>query len=232
MKKIAIIQSNYIPWKGYFDMIGLVDEFILFDEVQYTKNDWRNRNKIKTPNGPAWLTIPVFHKTLNQKISETQITDKRWPVKHWNSIVSNYTRAKYFETFRPAFEQLYSNCKSTYLSDINYQFIVLICQVLNIKTTITSSRNFYLGGNPTEKLVNLCKQTGAISYLSGPAAKNYLDESLFVQEGISVEWMDYSDYPEYEQLYPPFAQQVSIIDLIFNVGANASQYMKFKTKWN
>jgi len=225
-KKIAILQSNYIPWKGYFDIIGMVDEFIIYDEVQYTKNDWRNRNKIKTPVGLQWITVAVYQKSLQQKISETEISNRKWGVKGWNSIKANYAKAPYFKTHSPLFEEFYHTAKSTRLSEINVALIKLICDQLGIPTLITNSADYSLTGDPTEKLINLCKQAGASSYLSGPAAKNYLREDLFKQEGIEIKWMDYEGYPEYPQLYPPFQHGVSIIDLLFNTGSASLHYMK------
>jgi hypothetical protein len=225
-KKIAILQSNYIPWKGYFDLIGLVDEFIIYDEVQYTKNDWRNRNKIKTPSGVQWITIPVYQRTLKQKISETEISNYKWGNKNWNMLKSNYGKAPFFKQFSPAFEAFYNTTKLMQLSDVNLFLIKMICNIIGIKTSITSSTDYKSEGDATERLITLCKQAGGDCYLSGPAAKNYLREDLFQEEGLQVEWMDYSGYPEYSQMYPPFSHQVSIIDLIFNTGSDSIQYMK------
>jgi hypothetical protein len=229
-KKIAILQSNYIPWKGYFDIIGAVDEFILYDEVQFTKNDWRNRNKIKTPTGVQWITIPVFQKSLQQKISETQVSNNNWAIKNWQTLKSNYGRAPSFKEFSHVFEQFYLTTNLTYLSEINRFLITLISDLLGIKTVISNSKDYTLEGNATERLISLCEQTNATTYLSGPAAKNYLDESLFAQKGINVEWMDYSSYQEYNQLFPPFDHYVSIVDLIFNTGKDASNFMKLGSK--
>jgi hypothetical protein len=226
MKKVAILQSNYIPWKGYFDIIASVDEFIIYDEVQYTKNDWRNRNRIKTPNGVQWITIPVRQNKLSQKISETEVFDLKWRNKNWNTIITNYAKAPCFKTYAPQFEKFYRTFNATFLSEINVTLLKLICDMLNIKTTILNSADYELKGNPTEKLINLCKQLKAQVYLSGPSAKNYLDESLFSESGIAVEWMDYTMYPEYYQLNPPFEHGVSIIDLLFNEGEDSVKYMK------
>ena len=228
MKKAAIIQSNYIPWKGYFDMINMVDEFILYDDAQYTRRDWRNRNKIKTPNGLQWLTIPVEVKgKYYQKIKDTVISDIEWTKKHWTAIIHNSSKSNFFNDFKILFEELYLGCEKKYLSDINHRFIKAINKLLGINTKISWSMDYDLEveGN-TEKLVTICKQAGADTYLSGPAAKDYMDDELFEQEGISVEWMDYSSYPEYRQRYPPFEHGVSIIDLIFNEGENAKKFMK------
>ena len=226
MKKVAILQSNYIPWKGYFDLINMVDEFIFYDEVQYTKNDWRNRNKIKTPQGIQWLTIPVRQESLDQKIKDTKISDKKWNIKHWRTISQNYSKAKYFKDYKDIFEELYLTCDEEYLSQINYKFITTINEILEIKTKLSWSSEFELVDGQTEKLLGICKDCNADIYLSGPAAKDYFNEDLAKQENIKVEWMDYSGYKEYEQLNPPFEHGVSILDLIFNEGNRAKEFMK------
>lgn len=225
-KKIAILQSNYIPWKGYFDLINMVDEFIIYDDMQYTKNDWRNRNKIKTQNGIQWLTIPVIQKSLEQKINETNIFDKKWNIKHWRTIQQSYARAPFFNKYKGIFEEIYLNIDSENLSQINYIFIKEICNILNITTKLSWSSDYSYGDGKTERLVRLVKAAQGNVYVSGPAAKNYLQEDLFNQEGIKVTWMDYSNYPEYNQCFPPFEHGVSILDLLFNVGPEAPNYMR------
>ncbi len=227
MKKIAILQSNYIPWKGYFDLINMVDEFILYDDMQYTRRDWRNRNKIKTPDGSKWLTIPVNVKgKYFQKINETKISDPRWQEKHWQQIEQSYKKAPYFNSFRTLFEAIYMNNSEIYLSQINYQFIITICDILGITTTIRRSSEFNLTEGRNEKLLSICKQAQSTVYLSGPTAKGYLDESLFTSEGIKIEWMNYNGYLEYSQLFPPFKHDVTILDLLFNTGDQATTYMR------
>lgn len=208
-------------------MIGLVDEFIIYDEVQYTKNDWRNRNKIKTAQGVQWLTIPVYQKNLHQKISETEVSDKKWNIKHWNTLVTNYGRAPHFKTGSAVFEEFYKTVTTPNLSEINTTLIQTICRLLGMPTKITHSSAYVLEGDPTARLVNLCKQTQSLCYLSGPAAKSYLQEDMFASEGIEVQWMDYSNYPEYPQLFPPFEHGVSILDLLFNTGPESIHYMKW-----
>jgi WbqC-like protein family len=227
-KKVAIVQSNYIPWKGYFDLINIVDEFILFDEMQYTRRDWRNRNIIKTAAGLKWLTIPVAVKgNFFQKIKDTTVSDSRWARKHWETIVHNYSKAKHFSLYREVFAELYASCaQEKFLSRINYLFLSAICKILNIDTAISSSEDYVSSDGKTERLVSLCKQAGATTYISGPAARDYLDEALFDRENIALQYMDYSSYPEYGQLSPPFEHRVSIIDLIFNEGPEATNYMK------
>lgn len=224
-RKVAILQSNYIPWKGYFDLINLVDEFILYDDVQYTVNDWRNRNRIKTPEGAQWLTIPIQNQ-FGQKIHQARVSRSDWAVKHWKSIRQNYSKSKHFKLHKDRFESLYLDCKEDSLSRINRQFVEAICQALGIKTRITWSMDYALPDGKTERLVHLCKDVKATEYLSGPSAKAYLDEALFEKENISVSYMDYSGYPEYPQLFPPFEHSVSVLDLIFNTGEDAPRFMK------
>ncbi len=228
--RVAILQSNYIPWKGYFDIIGSVDAFVLYDDMQYTKNDWRNRNKIKTQNGLQWLSIPVRQESLHQKINETIITDAKWASNHWKSIAQSYAKAPYFRAYKEQFEALYKDATQTHLSEINRYFIDAMSSILGIKTKIYDSREFVLADGKSERLLALCQDLGATTYLSGPAAKDYLDESIFKAANIAVEWMDYSHYTPYHQLFPPFEHGVSVIDLIFNEGINAKNFLKSSQK--
>ena len=209
IKKVAILQSNYIPWKGYFDMIASVDEFIIYDDVQFTKNDWRNRNKIKTNTGVQWISIPVRHERLDQKISETKVSDRRWADKHWKTIKQNYSRADGFSIYASVIADTYQQAAELdYLSDINLLFIRTICKLANIQTAIKLCTDYELTGDRVARLVNLCQQASANVYVSGPAAKTYLDEDVFSKSDIVVNWMDYSDYRVYSQLYPPFEHGV------------------------
>jgi len=226
MKKIAILQSNYIPWKGYFDIIRSVDEFVLYDDMQYTKNDWRNRNKIKTRNGLEWLTIPVRVESLHQTIRETKISNPAWHKQHWKTLAQNYAKAAHFKEYKEAFEALYLTATEEYLSEINRKFLTAINGMLGITTIIRCSSEFTLAPGKSERLLELCQKLGATTYLSGPAASDYLDVPIFTAAGIGVEWMDYSGYPEYTQLFPPFEHGVSIVDLLFNEGKNAINFMK------
>ncbi len=227
-KTVAILQSNYIPWKGYFDLISRVDEFIIYDQVQYTKNDWRNRNRIKTAQGLQWLTIPVSVNALAQKIADTEVADPRWARKHWASIRQSYGKAPRFADYADALEAVYLQQAAPLrrLSEINRLFIQTINQWLGIDTRIRSSAEFGLEGDRNERLVNLCTATAATAYLSGPAARGYLDVDAFAERGIEVRWMDYAGYPEYEQPHGSFAHAVSIVDLLLCQGRNAGEYLK------
>jgi len=227
-KKVAILQSNYIPWKGYFDLINMVDEFILYDDMQYTRRDWRNRNIIKTANGPLWLTIPVDVKgKYFQKIKDTKIQDSSWAGKHWKSISHNYAKARFFGKYREVFEELYHECEGEeFLCRVNYRFLTALCGVLGIKTKITWSMDYELAEGKTERLVALCRDAGATHYISGPAARDYIEDDLFSHAGIALSYIDYSGYPEYRQLFGDFTHRVSVIDLIFNEGPGAVKFMK------
>jgi hypothetical protein len=227
MKKIAISQSNYIPWKGYFDLINSVDEFVLYDDVQYTRRDWRNRNQIKTPAGVQWLTIPVEVKgKFAQKINETVISDAGWANRHWQTIAGNYARAVHFAEYRAWAEALYRDTNETLLSQVNRRFLTAIAGQLGIRTVFRASAEFALTGDRSERLLNICRQAGANVYLSGPAARDYLDGELFRRAGVAVEWMDYAGYPPYRQLHGDFQHGVSVLDLLFNEGPRATSFMK------
>lgn len=224
-KRVAIVQSNYIPWKGYFDLIAAVDEFVLYDDVQFTKNDWRNRNRIKTPQGPQWLSVPVGQR-IDRRIRDVEIPDSRWQVKHWKSLESNYRRAARYEEIAAWLAPLYLEREYTSLSDMNRVFIEAICRYLGIATRISDSARFTLAGGPTQRVVDICMQAGASEYISGPAARSYLEDERFAAEGLRLSWFDYAGYPEYVQLWGPFDHAVSIVDLLFNHGVDARRYMK------
>src|SRR5262245_59676938 len=222
-KRVAIVQSNYIPWKGYFDLIRSVDEFVLYEDMQYTRRDWRNRNRIKTAAGPCWLTIPVEVKgKYFQKIKDTRVSDAGWSREHWNSLQHHYGRAPFFRALRDAVEPLYREPCGPFLSDINRPFLTALCDLLGIRTRLTWSSDYELAEERTERLVAICQQAQATEYLSGPAAREYMDESAFARAGVAVTWMDYSGYAEYPLLYPPFDHYVSVLDLLFMVGPEAA----------
>lgn len=227
MKTVAIIQSNYIPWKGYFDIINMVDEFLLYDEAQYTKGDWRNRNQIKTPEGLKWLTIPVVKKgKFGQEICDVRIGDPDWARIHFETISQFYAKSRYFPQYNGFIRSLYFDRAEDFLGQINYWFIRTVMDLLGIATRVTWSTDYgRSSAGRTERLVELCKAAEATNYLSGPAAGAYLDEGLFDQAGIKLQFMDYSGYPEYEQLHPPFMHHVSIIDLLLNCGPEAAYYI-------
>lgn len=229
MKKVAISQSNYIPWKGYFDFIASVDEFIIYDDMQYTRRDWRNRNTIKTHQGVKWLTIPVETKgKFSQTIRETKAVGSEWANLHWKTIESNYKKATHYEAVASWLRPAYINQQLLALSDINRFFIQKICAYLGIETLIKNSWDYQVQGDRSERLANICQEAGGTCYVSSPAARAYLEHKPFVKNGIRVEWFNYENYPAYPQLWGAFVHEVSIIDLLLNCGENSRQYMKTK----
>jgi hypothetical protein len=226
MKKVAIVQSNYIPWKGYFDLIAAVDEFILYDDVQYTKRDWRNRNLIKTKQGLEWLTIPIGG-SRDRKIYQVAITTDKWQNKHWKTLEQNYCHAPYFEEVAEWLKPLYKLETYTNLSQLNRIFIEAICKYIGITTLIRNSLDYKLIDGKTERLVNICIEAKATEYITGPSARNYINEAMFFDMNIKLSWFNYDCYPPYFQLWGDFKHNVTILDLIFNVGKNSRNYMKY-----
>ncbi len=225
-KRVAIVQSSYVPWKGYFDLMRRVDEFILLDDVQYTRRDWRNRNRVKTPQGLTWITIPVESKgNYRRAIRDIRVSDPTWSDRHWTTLRHTYSKAPSFAEYESRVEALYAGASQERLSEVNFHFLIALRDLLGITTPITWSMDYDAPGRQSEKLLGLCERTGATEYLSGPSAQAYLDEALFVERGIEVIWMDYSGYPEYEQLHPPFEHRVSALDLLFHTGSRAQEYM-------
>lgn len=227
MKTVVIVQSNYIPWKGYFDLMHDADEFILFDDRQYTKRDWRNRNQVKSEGGVRWLSIPVEVKgKFVQRIDETVIADQSWASSHWSTLVRLYRRAPHFRTYADQIESLYrSAAKEAMLSLVNRHFLEGIAGLLGLDTPLIWSTDFPNVEGKTDRLVGLCKATGARRYISGPAAKGYIQSDLFERAGVDLMFKNYDGYPEYPQLHPPFAHGVTVLDLLFNVGPDAPWYI-------
>lgn len=223
--RVAIIQSNYIPWKGYFDIIHDVDTFIFLDDVQFTRQDWRSRNLIKTSDGLKWLSVPVGTST-GRLIHEVSLNHAKWQTKHWRSICQCYARAPFFDHYRNFFEECYLGRTWANLSDMNQHVIKRIAiECLGVQTLFRDSREFELDGRKLDRLLDLVQQSGATSYLSGPSARDYIDEGRFRDAGVELVYKDYSGYPVYPQLHPPFEHGVSVLDLLFNVGPDAPHYL-------
>lgn len=227
MKSGIITQSNYIPWKGYFDSINQVDVFVVYDDMQYTKRDWRNRNYIKTPQGLKWLSIPVeVSGKFHQKINETLISDKSWNRSHWESIRQNYKDAPCFKDNKDWLENLYMTCNFERLTDVNEFFLKEIGTYLGITTEYRRSEEFVLCEDRTQKMVDICLELGIKKYYTGPNAKHYIEENKFFNNGVELNYFDYSGYKEYPQLYEGFEHSVSIIDMILNLGKETKKFMK------
>jgi hypothetical protein len=226
-RRVAIVQSNYIPWKGYFDLIAAVDEFVLYDEMQFTKRDWRNRNLIKTPGGTQWLTVPVRTKgRYHQRILETEIDGVEWAAAHWKALTLNYAKAPFFDEAAAVLAPLYLETTYDRLSVLNRTLLEAICRYLGIRTRLTWSTDYHLAEGKSERLARIAAQAGATEYVSGPAARDYLDADAFAAHGIRVHWFDYEGYPQYPQLWGDFVHQISIVDILFNCGRGARDYMK------
>jgi hypothetical protein len=224
--KIAVAQSNYLPWKGYFDLIRSVDAFVLFDTAQYTRSTWRNRNLIKDPQGNIhWLTIPVRTAgLLGQPINQTRISDLQWYRRHWETIRHCYVRTPYFAEIREWLEPLYASFDGEeYLSRVNRRLLEALCTYLDIYTPILEAPEDLPPGK-NERLINLCKRFGAAEYLSTMRAQSYLDRAAFRYEGIDVSFMVYDGYREYPQP-GVFEHHLSVIDLLCRTGKNALRYL-------
>jgi hypothetical protein len=222
--KVGVIQSNYIPWRGYFDFIDSVDLFVIYDDVKYTKNDWRNRNRIKTPHGLNWLTVPVNYRHLNQLICETTIDYTHdWQKSHIKKFSFNYQKSPFFEDALCLLTSAISQ-DFTSISQLNLALIKLINEYLEIKTPLVVSQDYAVTGTKTDRLVSLLQKIGATTYVSGPAAQSYLDENRFRETEIGLEYKTY-DYAPYNQLWGEFVGSVSILDLIANQGKESKDFL-------
>lgn len=225
MHKVAVLQSNYIPWKGYFDIIHDVDEFVFYDEVQYTKNDWRNRNLLLIGGKPHWITVPTGTH-IHQRILDVKIPNHIWQKKHYQTLCMNYSNTQYFKQYHSFFEDVFLGHCWDYLFELNRYLIEHIAKdFLGITTIFSDSRSYSSTGERNEKLLSLLLSTGADVYISGLAAKAYLAEEEYKKAGIQVIWKDYSGYPEYPQSSKQFTHFVSILDLLFQVGDDAPYYI-------
>jgi hypothetical protein len=223
--KVGIIQSNYIPWKGYFDFIDDVDLFVFYDDVQFTNRDWRNRNKIKSRNGLAWLSVPIINQHAIQTIEETKIDySEPWQECHINKIRENYLKTPNYDLCIKQFSEIIS-VKYNSISELNISIIKWLMTKLGINTPVIMSSELNPVGTKTGRLIDILKKLKADVYLSGPSASAYLDYDQFRKEGIGLEYKSYS-YLEYDQKFPPFEHTVTILDLIVNQGYDVRKYFK------
>jgi hypothetical protein len=224
----VILQPSYVPWRGYFDQIRRADVFVFYDDVQYDARGWRNRNRVKTPNGSVWLTVPVHAQgaqTEHTPIRDIRISWGRpWNRKHWATIESSYRRAPHFERYRPVLAPFWES-RPEWLADFTIDLTVAIARELGIgHTRFLRSSELGVTGTKTERLLAVLAKVGADRYLSGPSARDYIDAAAFERAGIGLEYMVY-DYPEYPQLHPPYDPQVSILDLLFMTGPEAGRWI-------
>lgn len=223
-RRAAVIQSNYLPWKGYFDIIHDADVFVFYDDVKYTKNDWRNRNLVKMGGSLTWLTIPIGSEAVRQRICDVKIEASEWQHKHWRTLNQCYGRCPYFARYAAYFEDLYCRQTWTNLSELNQMLTRQLCEWLGIAAAFVDSRDFELKGAKQERLLELLEKAGATSYLSGPAAQDYIDPAEFSARGIDLAFKTYQ-YPEYPQGDAPFFHNVSIVDLLFRFGPDCTRYI-------
>lgn len=224
-KRVAVLQSNYIPWKGYFDIIHDVDLFIFHDDLQYTKNDWRNRNKILINGKLHWLTIPVGTRE-DRQIVDVTMPDRSWQRKHFLTLRTAYGRRPGFRRYEDFFHYVYMEREWEYLYELNRYLIEHISRdFLGIKTQFADSRDYPTHGVKHEKLLSLLQAAGADVYESGPAAKDYIIAEDYEKAGIELIWKDYSGYPEYPQNSESFVHGVSILDMLFNLGERTPEYI-------
>jgi hypothetical protein len=217
--RAVVLQSNYLPWRGYFDLINSADVFVYYDEVQYTKNDWRNRNRICSKNGVHWLTIPIGRDAVKKKVSEVQLPDAAWQQTHFRTLSYSYRQARHFQQVEPLLTDFYKARTWDRLSELNRHCIESITRLLGISTTFRDSKDYLLEGDRIQKLIGLLQQVGATEYLTGPSARAYLagHEDAFGRAGIGLVFKSYDGYREYPQLHSPFEPSVSIVDLLANV---------------
>ncbi len=222
--RVGVIQSNYLPWRGYFDFIREVDVFVIHDDRQFTKGDWRNRNLLKTSTGTRWLTVPVHYQHTAQLICDTRVDHSRnWQREHRNLIMSNLAGAPYLpDVLSLIHDPLHARHET--ISTLNVALIKAVCRYLGIVTPIRLSSEFRLGGAKTDRLIELLTTMRATTYVSGPSAKNYLDESKFRDARIRLEYKRY-DYPDYPQLWGRFEGRVSVLDLIANCGPSSRRLL-------
>ena len=223
--KIAILQPSYLPWLGFFDQMAHADTFVFLDDIQYTRRDWRNRNRIRTKDNWAWLTVPVIQKDkFHQPLLETRIDNSvNWRHKHLQSIHHNYSRSPYFNLYFPYFESLY-NKQWTYLVDLCYETIYYLCEKLNIHTPTLKSSELNAGGLKDEKILAICRKLNASHYLTGDKAKDYLSAEVFLEQNIVLEYHEYM-HPEYSQQFPCFVPYLSVIDVLFNLGEKSGEIL-------
>lgn len=226
-KRIAIIQSCYIPWKGFFDLIGRCDEYVVLDGVQFAKRHWHNRNRIKGPDGTRWLTIPVATKgRFFQSIDAVEITEP-WTERHWRSIEGAYGRAAYFAVMGPRVRRWYEAvADERSLTAVNLFLLRAVLAELGLTVHVTRDRDYASSETKTRRLLAICQAAGASHYLTGPSARGYFDEDLFARAGVAVEWMSYGPYPVYPQGAGAFVHEVSILDLLFHLGADAKSFIR------
>ncbi|MBI4611286.1 MAG: WbqC family protein [Candidatus Rokubacteria bacterium] len=224
--KVAVHQPQYLPWLGYFDKMDRADCFVLLDHVQFKKNEWQNRNRIKTAAGWQWLTVPVLHR-FPQAISEVGVNNRaRWSRKHLQALVLNYAAAPFFETHRAFFEEVYSR-QWAQLIDLALETLGYLVDALGIQTKLVPASSLALreAEGKTERLIAICQALGGDTYLSGCGGLDYLDRQRFADAGIRLAFQDFR-CPAYPQRFGPFEPNLSVVDLLFNCGSQSLSVLR------
>ena len=224
--RVTILQPSYLPWLGFFEQMSRSDKFVLLDDVQYTRRDWRNRNRIRVRENWIWLTVPVQQKSrFSQSLLETRIDNSvSWRRKHLETLRQHYCKAPFFEKYFPRCQQVYEK-DWTFLFDLCLETINLIKEEMGIETPLLRSSEMKPGGEKTERLVSICRELGATHYLSGESGSNYIAEEDFSSQGIALEYQNY-EHPVYPQRYTGFVPHLSAIDLLFNCGEQSLGILK------
>ncbi len=227
--RIAICQPTYLPWLGYFDLMDQVDTFVLLDNVQFEKQSWQQRNRIKTPTGLQWLTVPVvFRGRLSQRIHEVEIRDAAFGRKHLRGVELNYAHAPFFREFFPALSTILKEiAPQTHLADLNLQLIQWLTGILGIRTPLLRASTLGVEGKRTELLAGICRKLGASQYVSPIGSAEYLlaEIDILARAGVETVFHHY-EHPSYAQQFPPFAAFASVIDLIFNEGGGSMEIVR------
>ena len=226
---VVVLQPSYIAWRGYFDQVRRADLFVFYDDIQYDKHGWRNRNQIKTHQGKQWITIPVHTKGVTQGIPIKDVRidwSKPWTKSHQKSISLAYAKAPYFHEYLPLLQSIYQR-RDEFLADFTIATSIMLARELGLTSTrfMRSSELSNLSGQKTDRVINVLKQVGTTHYICGPLASSYMEPHKFEEAGITFEYMKY-DYPEYPQLYPPYDPFVSILDTLFMTGPRAGEYFQ------
>lgn len=226
--KCVILQPSYIPWRGVFDQIRQADVFVFYDDVQYDKHGWRNRNQLKTPQGKQWLTIPVSAKgAVSEGVPINQVPiiwNKAWNKEHLKTLRQHYGKAPHYKAYEPLLEEYYAR-HDTLLADFTIDFTIALARALHIEhTQFVRSSTLGVSGTKTDRIIQVLQKLGVDQYISGPSAKDYIEPEKFESAGIGLRYVNY-DYPEYPQLYPPYDPAVTILDLLFMTGDQALKYI-------
>ncbi len=220
IKRAVILQSSYIPWRGYFDLIREVDYFVFLDSVQYTQRDWRSRNRIYPKHGLRWLTVPISHIYHRAPLDEVKLLDPKWQEYHYKTLLHSYSQADCFNELLPLIKEFYLSRTWTSLSELNRYTIERLSRLMGINTPFLTSHQLHRSQDKIARLIEILKSIGANCYLSGPSGKDYLkgEEHQFEKEGIELQFKEYPSYPPYSQWDLPYEPFVSILDCIAHTG--------------